>query len=145
MTEGTLEDLVEAVERARYEALLGKPWIDLRAQERTTRLELGRQALEVSGVASLVAALSAELSEARALLAAADARQEALKTRAHELDRREADLTCRADELARALQDAAAAVAAARADTAAHAARADAAEDVIRGLTRASRPVPPDR
>lgn len=142
MSDPTLDDLVEAVERARYEALLGKPWDGLRVQERTTRLDLGRKALETSGVASLLVTLSADLSEARALLTTARARQDQLDQRARELDRREADLTRRTQEQARLAHDA---VAAARADAAAHAARADTAEDVIRALTRASRPVPPER
>lgn len=145
MDDNALDALVEAVERARYEALLGKPWEGLRPQERKTRLELGHQALETSGALPRLRALAADLAEATALLAAREAREDALKERALELDRREADVTRRTSEHVRALHQAGAAVAAAQADAAAQAARADAAEDVIRALSRASRPAHPER
>lgn len=138
-----VDEVVAAIERARYEALLGKSWEDLREHEQETRLEVGRKALEASGVLDRIRTLSAELADARAQLRTAGSHLEALRGRAGELDAREADLARRWEAHARAVESARAVVLAAQGEAAAQAARADAAEDVIRGLRRAARPAGP--
>lgn len=140
MGDDIADEVVVALERARYEALLGKSWDDLREHERDARLELGREALEASGMLERLRTLAAELADARAQLRASSARELALVTRVREIDAREADLARRWNEYARAVDQARAIVDAAQRDAAEHAARADAAEDVIRALRRTSRP-----